>query len=342
MSRDVQPGAISRASKSLPIVVQPAPAPVQGQSGVTLPADFADCTPYTAAGELTQLSVLYEPARRTLWMRMRPQPQPCFTTELLREILRVFDAVRLDDSVDFCVFGSALAGIFNTGGDLALFASAIRRDEQDELRKYAYLCCEAVYEAYRGLGRDIIGIALVEGSALGGGFEAALAHQYVFAQKDAKLGFPEIAFNLFPGMGAYSFVSRRTNRRLCQQLITSGTAHTAEWCAEQGLVDTVFDPGQGVAVVRAHIDSLRPRLNGVKAMFRAARRVDGLTHDELLDITDDWVDAAFRLSEPELAYMEKLVKLQRKRVGTSAATVPARTASCAHGHARPQAASRCS
>jgi DSF synthase len=42
---------------------------------------------------------------------------------------------------------------------------------------------------------------MVEGSALGGGFEAALAHHFVLAQRDARLGFPEIAFNLFPGMG---------------------------------------------------------------------------------------------------------------------------------------------
>lgn len=42
---------------------------------------------------------------------------------------------------------------------------------------------------------------MVEGSALGGGFEAALAHHFVLSQRDARLGFPEIAFNLFPGMG---------------------------------------------------------------------------------------------------------------------------------------------
>lgn len=281
------------------------------------PTQFAECTPYAPVRKLTQLSAFYEPARRTLWMLTHPHPRPCFTTHLLKEILHVFDAVRSDGSVDFCVFGSSLDGVFNTGGDLALFASAIRKDERDELTKYAYLCVEAVYEAYRGMGRDVIGIALVEGSALGGGFEAALAHQYVFAQKDVRLGFPEIAFNLFPGMGAYSFVARKTNRNLCQQLITSGEAHTAQWCAEQGLVDATFEPGLGVETVRAHIDALRQKLTGVRAMFRAARRFENLHHDELLDITDDWVDAAFKLSEPELAYMERLVKAQRKRMRTS-------------------------
>lgn len=280
-------------------------------------SDFANCTPYAAAARLTQLSAFYEPERRTLWLVTHPKPRPCFTSKLMQEILHVFDAVRLDPNVDFCVFGSALDGIFNTGGDLDLFASSIRKDQRDDLLKYAYLCVEAVYEAYRGLGRDVIGIALVEGSALGGGFEAALAHQYVFAQRDVRLGFPEIAFNLFPGMGAYSFVARKTNRNLCQQLITSGEAHTAQWCAEQGLVDATFEPGLGVETVRAHIDGLRQKLTGVRAMFRAARRFENLQHDELLDITDDWVDAAFKLTEPELAYMERLVKAQRKRMRTS-------------------------
>jgi len=48
---------------------------------------------------------------------------------------------------------------------------------------------------------DAMSIAMIEGTALGGGFEAALAHHFVLAQKGAEFGFPEIAFNLFPGMG---------------------------------------------------------------------------------------------------------------------------------------------
>ena len=55
---------------------------------------------------------------------------------------------------------------------------------------YARSCIDGVYEIYTGFGTGAISIAMVEGSALGGGFEAALAHHYVLAQKGVKLGFP--------------------------------------------------------------------------------------------------------------------------------------------------------
>jgi len=154
----------------------------------------------------------------------------------------------------------------------------------------------------------------VEGSALGGGFEAALAHHYVLAQKDVRMGFPEIAFNLFPGMGGYSLVARKANRRLAETLISSGETHTGEWHQEKGLVDQGFEPGDGVLTTRTFIDTLRPKLNGIRAMLRAREHVMPLPRAELMAITEDWVDAAFSLEEKDIAFMERLVLLQNRRV----------------------------
>ena len=50
-------------------------------------------------------------------------------------------------------------------------------------------------------------ISLVQGDALGGGFEAALCGDIIIAEKQARFGFPEVLFNLFPGMGAYNSCS---------------------------------------------------------------------------------------------------------------------------------------
>ena len=49
----------------------------------------------------------------------------------------------------------------------------------------------------------------MQGECLGGGFEAALSSDVIVAEKSARFGFPEILFNLFPGMGAYSFLERK-------------------------------------------------------------------------------------------------------------------------------------
>jgi DSF synthase len=83
-------------------------------------------------------------------------------------------------------------------------------------------------------------------------------------------------------------------------------------CARQqkGLVDKVIAPGTAYAVTNEFIDSLRPRLNGIRAMIRTRRRVFAVTHAELMAITDDWVEAAFAVGEPNVAYVEQLVTYQ--------------------------------
>ena len=55
----------------------------------------------------------------------------------------------------------------------------------------------------------ILTVALIQGDAVGGGFEAMLTDDIVIAEQGAKFGLPEILFNLFPGMGGYSFLRRK-------------------------------------------------------------------------------------------------------------------------------------
>jgi DSF synthase len=272
------------------------------------------CRLFTEAGDLSQITPYYEEGRNILWMMLHAYPRPCFNSELLQDIAALGRAARQSGlPIDFWVTGSTVPQIYNVGGDLQLFAAHIRSGKREPLLAYARACVDAVYEAVTGFGTGAISIAMVEGTALGGGFEAALAHQYVLAQKDAKMGFPEIAFNLFPGMGAYSLVARKADMRLAEQLISTGESHTAEWYATKGLVDAVFDAGEAYITTRTFIDVIRPRLNGIRAMLRTRRRVMPTPRAELMEITEDWANAAFSLEEKDIAYMERLVMLQNKR-----------------------------
>lgn len=273
------------------------------------------CRPFHEAGEFSQLMAYYEEDRHVMWMMLRSAPRPCFNQQLVTDIIRLARAAR-DSGLrfDFWVTGSLVPEIFNVGGDLNFFVDAIRKGERDKLMAYARSCIDGVWEIYNGFGTDAISIAMIEGSALGGGFEAALAHHYVLAQKGTKLGFPEIAFNLFPGMGGYSLVARKSNMRVAETLISTGESRFAEWHAEQGLVDEVFEPGQALMATRTFIDVMRPMLNGTRAMLRARQRVLPLSRSELMDITEDWVNSAFMLEEKDIAFMERLVVLQNRRV----------------------------
>ncbi|MET3703516.1 crotonase/enoyl-CoA hydratase family protein [Citrobacter sp. UYEF32] len=282
----------------------------------------ATCKLFTDNERFTQLSGYYEEERRTVWMMLRAQPRPCFNHVLIEEIMNISWLVRQAGfAVDFWVTGSLVPGMYNVGGDLNFFVECIQNGRREALRAYARACVDCVHAASRGFDTGAISLAMVEGSALGGGFEAALAHHFVLAQRDARLGFPEIAFNLFPGMGGYSLVARRSGMKLAEELIYKGESHTAEWYAQQGLVDELFEPGQSYLAVRTFIDTLQPRLNGIRAMLRARQRVMQLPRSELMDITEDWVDAAFCLQPKDVAYMERLVQLQNRHSSTSLSKV---------------------
>lgn len=271
------------------------------------------CTLFTDTERFTQLSGYYEAERHTVWMMLRAQPRPCFNHALIEEIMNLSWLVRQSGfAVDFWVTGSLVPEMYNVGGDLQFFVECIQHGRREALRAYARACVDCVHAASRGVDTGAISLAMVEGSALGGGFEAALAHHFVLAQRDARLGFPEIAFNLFPGMGGYSRVARRSGMKLAEELIYKGESHTAEWYEQHGLVDLLFEPGQSYVSTRTFIDTLRPKLNGVRAMLRARTRVLQLPRSELMDITEDWVDAAFCLEPKDIAYMERLVMLQNR------------------------------
>jgi len=273
------------------------------------------CRPFYEAGELSQLAAFYEEGRNIMWMMLRSEPRPCFNQGVLSDILHLARVARESGlRFDFWVTGSQVPEIFNVGGDLSFFVDAIRSGQRDTLMSYARSCIDCIWEMYNGFGTGAISIALVEGSALGGGLESALAHHYVLAQKDAKLGFPEVAFNLFPGMGGYSLVARKSTMRVAEDLISSGESHTAEWFAEQGLVDQTFEPGDAFLATRTFIDVIRPKLNAIRALIRTRQRVLPLSRSELMDITEDWVRSTFTIETKDLAYMERLVMLQNRRV----------------------------
>ena len=279
--------------------------------------DHTACRPFTEAGHLSQIAAYYEEGRNVMWMMLRSYPRPCFNQELIEDIMTLMYAAKASGlRFDFWVTGSLVPNMYNVGGDLSFFVDSIVNNKREALRAYARACVDCVHAAARGFDVGAISLSMIEGTALGGGFEAALAHHYVRAQNTARMGFPEIAFNLFPGMGGYSLVSRKAGMKLAEELISTGESHTAEWFESRGLVDVLFQPGEAFTATRTFMDVLRPKLNGIRAMIRARQRVLQLSRSELMDITEDWVDAAFTLEEKDLSYMERLVMLQNRHTAS--------------------------
>jgi DSF synthase len=209
------------------------------------------------------------------------------------------------------------AGVHNLGGDLELFADCIRRQDRETLRSYAHTCCQIMWNCYSALGHPFTTITLVRGDALGGGFESVLSFGVVIAERRARFGLPEILFNLFPGMGAYSLLSRRVGAVKAEEMILSGKIYTAEELHTLGLVDVLAEDGEGETAVRDYIARNLKRQRTLHAVHQARRRVSGLTLAELTDITDSWVELAMTMDDSSLRRMEKLRAAQSRRLAAA-------------------------
>ena len=259
----------------------------------------------------------------TFWCYMRPQ-KPVVTNALLDDLLAIQGSLRTLFSgreVPFThfVFASRSPGIYSLGGDLQYFTECVRTGNRASIHAYARACVEVVYGNVNAFDLPVITMALVQGDALGGGFETALSFDVIVAERSAKMGLPEIYFNLFPGMGAYSFLSRRLDRVRAERMIMSGQIYTAEELHDMGIVDVLAEDGQGEAALCEYIEKSAPKHNAHLGLYQMRRRVNPVTLDELQDVVDHWVDAVFRVGEADLRKMARLTAAQDRRLGRVAA-----------------------
>jgi len=273
----------------------------------------------------TQFETEFEPASGTLWGYFNPKGTACFSLGLLKDIrahdsaLAVngghIDVDGVSSKVNYYVLGSRAPRVFNLGGDLALFVLLIKARDREALAHYAKLCIDNMYPRIQDFySSTLTTISLVQGDALGGGFECALSSDVIVAEESAQMGLPEILFNLFPGMGAYSLLSRRIGMRAAEELILSGRVLPAKQLHEMGVIDVLAQDGEGENAVRDWIAKNSKRRNGMQAVFKARKLVQPVTREELDAITDTWVDAAMRLEDRDLKMMSRIVRAQMRRM----------------------------
>jgi DSF synthase len=279
-----------------------------------------------AAIPFEEMDVAFDGSEGVLFANFHFLGRPSFTPAILRDIGRVQDMVRTlfaagggTTPLKYIVWDSRMPGVWNLGGDLDLFATLIRRQDREGLLRYARAVVEEGYSNSTNLNLPIITVSLVRGDALGGGFEAALSSNMIIAERGAKFGLPEILFNLFPGMGAYSYLVRRIAPALAERMITSGRLYTAQELFDIGVVDVLADDGHGIEALYEFIGRTGRRHAAHRAIYRARDRVNPLKIDELMDIAVTWVDTALGLAEADLRKMARLVTAQDRRRARPAA-----------------------
>ncbi|WP_022672457.1 crotonase/enoyl-CoA hydratase family protein [Novosphingopyxis baekryungensis] len=287
------------------------------------PSGIAEMDSDIFSRDFKEISLRHDVEDGIFWCHMNQKGRPSYTYALGAEIQQVHDWVERrsafvdqgpSDDLRYFVSASKTPGVFNLGGDLRHFAEKIMTRDLPAMRAYAETCVRMQYAHATGFGAPVITMALVQGDALGGGFEHALAFDVLVAERSARFGLPEIVFNLFPGMGAYSFLLRRVGRKVTEELILGGKIMSAEDLHEMGIVDILVDDGAGEAAIIDYTRKHRARFHAERAVYAARKAANPVSLDELLDITNIWAETAMQLSDSDVRKMQRLANAQEHRM----------------------------
>jgi DSF synthase len=273
---------------------------------------------------LAELDAVLDHGAKVFWQYMRPEGKPSFTLGLLRDmkasidhLTRLFaDSSAAEPPVRYTVMASRMPGVFNLGGDLRHFAELIANKDRATIRQYAHACIDVQYPRAVNMNLPIVSISLVQGDALGGGFEAALADDVIIAERSAKFGLPECLFNLFPGMGALSFLTRKIGAPTAEKMVFSGQIYSASELHEMGVVDVLAEDGMGEQAVYDFVEKTERSFASRRSVYASRQIINPVSRDELIRITDMWVEAALTLAPADLRKMERLASAQDRRWAT--------------------------
>lgn len=272
-----------------------------------------------------EITLRYAPKYRAIWCYYNPTGRPCFSLTMLKELRQLQQRImdyftnkdkKTESLIDYQVLHSQICGVFSFGGDLDLFSKLIKEQNREELLAYALRCVDICYLNAVNLHQPITTISFVDGSALGGGFESALSSNVLIATDNSQMGFPEIRFNLFPGMGAYSLLARSCGIKIAEKMISSGEMYSANQLFDMGIVHRLSNVGKGAECVEEFIRHHRQRSNGYRATQQARQRYQPIEYQELADITEIWVAAALGLKKKDLRLIDKLVKTQNTKISS--------------------------
>lgn len=185
---------------------------------------------------------------RVLHVVLDRPPANALGQPIIEGLAAAADALESREELKACVVSSALDGFFAAGADIKQMGSltpASFAEYRDALR--------APVERLAACGKPIV--AAIDGLALGGGLELAMACTLRFATPESKLGLPEVKLGLIPGAGGTQRLPRLVGRGRALEIMLSGRSIDGEEGARIGLVDRLVE-GDVVAEALAYAERL--------------------------------------------------------------------------------------
>ncbi len=175
---------------------------------------------------------------------------------------------------------ASVKAVVVTGGDRAFAAGAdVEEFTEPGVAPAISATINGAFDALAAIPRPVI--AAIEGFALGGGFELALACDLRVAADSARLGFPEIQLGIFPGGGGTQRAARLIGPARTKELVWSGRHVKAPEALTLGLVDRLVDAGTALDAGLEWAAQLGS--GAVVAMGLAKRAIDGGLDGSLAD-----------------------------------------------------------
>jgi enoyl-CoA hydratase len=199
----------------------------------------------------------------------RPRVLNALDGATLRELAHCFDELRGDAGVRGVVVTGAGDKSFVAGADINELAR-MKALEAKDLSRFG----QQVFERLEMLGKP--SIAMINGFALGGGCELALACTLRTASRTAKLGLPEVALGILPGYGGTQRLARIAGPGVAREWILTAEPVAAEEAWRVGVVNRLFEPAElregtlkllrtilsrGPLAVRLALETIRRGLN---------------------------------------------------------------------------------
>jgi len=165
----------------------------------------------------------------------RPRSMNVLNSEVLEELECALHELNLDTGVKAVVLTGAGERAFVAGADIKEMAGMNATQGHAFARKgqQVMLLMERMEKAV---------IAAVNGYALGGGLELALACDFVYASSTARLGFPEVTLGIMPGFGGTQNLARLIGPNRANEMIFTGRMLDADKACAWGIVNEVFPP----------------------------------------------------------------------------------------------------